>query len=97
MNERQYYIYIMANYKNTVLYIGATGDLPGRIFAHKNKLVEGFTKKYNVTKLVYYELCETHEAALIRERQLKGWLKQRKIDLIAAFNPEWQDLHDRLQ
>jgi putative endonuclease len=97
MNERLHYVYIMANHKNTVLYIGATSDLPGRIFTHRNKLVEGFTKKYNVTKLVYYELCETHETAIIRVQQLKGWLKQRQVDLIAAFNPEWQDLYDKLQ
>jgi len=97
MDERQYYIYIMANHNDTVLYVGSTSDLMTRVFGHKNKLADGFTKKYNIDKLVYYEVCGTRETAVAREKQLKGWLKRKKIELVTAFNPLWRDLWGELQ
>ena len=72
-DKRQYYIYIMTNKSNKVIYIGVTNDLGRRIFEHKNKLVEGFTKKYNLMKLVYYEVTDDVESAIKREKQLKNW------------------------
>ena len=74
------------------LYIGVTNDLQRRVYEHKKKLVEGFTKKYNITKLVYYE--ETHDVttAIEREKQLKGWLRKKKVVLIESMNPYWEDL-----
>ena len=93
---KQYCIYITTNKTNKVLYIGVTGNLPKRICEHKNKLVEGFTKKYNVGKLVYFEQTEDVLSAIAREKQLKNWHRQWKIDLINGVNPEWKDLYDTL-
>jgi putative endonuclease len=90
---KQYYIYIMASRART-LYTGVTDDLIKRVFEHKNKLIEGFTKKYNVTNLVYYEAVNDVQAAIQREKQVKGWLRKRKIALIETMNPEWKDLSD---
>jgi putative endonuclease len=90
---KQYYVYIMAS-KSRTLYTGITDDLLKRVFEHKNKLVEGFTKKYNVTNLVYYEVADDIQAAIQREKQVKGWLRKKKIALIEAMNPEWKDLSD---
>jgi putative endonuclease len=90
--NRQYYVYIMTNKTNRVLYTGVTNDLKRRVYEHKEKLVEGFTKRYNVDKLVYYEVCEDIENAILREKQIKGWLRGKKIDLIESTNPEWRDL-----
>lgn len=81
----------MTNNSKT-LYIGVTNDLNRRIFEHKNKLIEGFTKKYNLTKLVYYETCNNIEDAIHREKQLKNWHRQWKINLIETVNKEWKDL-----
>jgi putative endonuclease len=92
--DRQYYVYILTNKSNNVLYIGVTNDLIPRIFEHKNKLVEGFTKKYNLRKLVYYEATNDIESAINREKQLKNWHRDWKINLIDQFNPEWKDLSD---
>jgi putative endonuclease len=92
--DRQYYVYILTNKSNNVLYIGVTNDLIRRIFEHKNKLVEGFTKKYNLRKLVYYEVANDIESAINREKQLKNWHRDRKINLIDQFNPDWKDLSD---
>ena len=88
----QYYVYILANKWNTVLYIGVTNNIARRIYEHKEKLVEGFTKKYNVDKLVYFE--ETNEAiiAMEREKQLKKWTRKKKKWLIEQKNPNWSDL-----
>ena len=88
---KTYYVYIMTNDSGT-LYIGVTNDLQRRVYEHKKKLVEGFTKKYNITKLVYYE--ETHDVttAIEREKQLKGWLRKKKVVLIESMNPYWEDL-----
>ena len=92
--DRQYYVYILTNKSNNVLYIGVTNDLIRRILEHKNKLVEGFTKKYNLRKLVYYETTNDIESAINREKQLKNWHRDWKINLIDQFNPDWKDLSD---
>ena len=82
----------MTNKSNRVLYTGVTNDLKRRVYEHKEKLVEGFTKRYNVGKLVYYEVWEDIENAILREKQIKGWLRRKKIALIESTNPEWMDL-----
>ena len=91
-----YYVYILANNKNGTLYVGVTNDLIRRIYEHKNDLVDGFTKKYNVHQLVYYEIVEDVEAAIMREKQLKKWNRKWKIRLIENKNPTWEDLYDKL-
>ena len=93
MQKNIYAVYIITNTKNTTLYIGVTSNLKKRIFEHKNKVVEGFSKRYNLNKLVYYELTENIETALNREKQLKKWHRDWKIDLICKFNPEFRDLY----
>ena len=93
---RQYYVYIMANENNTVLYTGVTRDVKRRVYEHKEKLVGGFTKKYNVTKLVYYEIVEDVESAILREKRIKGGSRQKKIELITGVNKEWRDLYEGL-
>ncbi len=93
---RQFYIYIMSNFKNNVLYIGVTNDLVRRVYEHRSKLIDGFTKKFNVTKLVYYEIFDSPENAIIREKQLKGGSRQAKIDLIVKENPGFDDLYDKI-
>ncbi|MBE9541628.1 MAG: GIY-YIG nuclease family protein [Proteobacteria bacterium] len=94
--RRQYYIYIMTNKNNTVLYTGITNDLKRRVYEHKEKLVDGFTKKYNVTKLVYYEVFEDPENAILREKQIKAGSRQKKINLINSVNGEWLDLYEEI-
>ena len=93
---KNYYIYIMTNKNNTVLYTGVTGNLMRRIYEHKNKLGSGFTKKYNVTKLVYYEIYENPTNAIAREKQIKAGSRDKKIKLIESINPEWKDLYEDL-
>ena len=85
-------VYIMTNYSETSLYIGVTSNLQKRVWEHKNKVVEGFTKKYNADKLVYYELTDSIESAINREKQLKHWHRQWKINLIKEMNPDFKDL-----
>lgn len=85
-------VYIMTNYSETSLYIGVTSNLQRRIWEHKNKTVDGFTKKYNVDRLVYYELTDSIETAINREKQLKRWHRDWKINLIKEMNPEFRDL-----
>ena len=82
----------MTNYKNTTLYIGVTSNLQRRVWEHKNKVVKGFTEKYNINKLVYYEITDSIESAIIREKQLKNWHRDWKINLIKEINPEFKDL-----
>ncbi len=94
MKDKQYYIYILTNKTNNVFYIGITNDLSRRMFEHKNKIVEGFTKKYNLKKLVYYEVTNDVESAIRREKQLKNWRREWKLNLIKQFNPEWIDLSE---
>ena len=88
---KQYYVYIMTN-KSRTLYTGVTNNLTRRVFEHKHHLVDGFTKKYNITKLVYYEETNDIREAIAREKQIKGWLRKKKIAIIEAMNPEWEDL-----
>jgi putative endonuclease len=88
---KHYYVYIMTN-KSKTLYTGVTNNLERRVYEHKNKLVPGFTSKYNITKLVHYEETNDVQIALAREKQIKGWLRSKKIALIEAENPEWKDL-----
>ncbi len=88
-----YFIYILTNKNNTVLYTGMTNDLRTRIHQHKEKIHKGFTSKYNVDKLVYFERFSHAEEAVNREKQIKGGSRQRKIDLINSFNPDWKDLY----
>ncbi len=93
---RQYCVYILTNKHNKVLYVGVTGNLPKRIYEHKNKAVKGFTKKYNIDKLVYFEQTENIESAIRREKQLKNWHRDWKINLVNSRNPQWEDLSDKL-
>ena len=87
-----FYTYILASNNNNVVYVGMTNDLNRRVYEHKNSLVDGFTKKYHVHKLVYYEIHRTAEQAIKREKCIKGWLRSKKNALIESFNPEWKDL-----
>ena len=91
-----YYVYILASKRNGTLYIGSTSGLEKRVWQHKNKAVEGFTKKYGVNKLVHYEIADSQEAAAQRERQLKKWNRAWKIKLIEENNPEWKDLYGEI-
>ncbi len=92
----QYYVYILASKRDGTLYIGVTNDLIKRVWEHKNKVADGFTKKYGVDKLVYYESTENIESAILREKQLKNWHRQWKINLIQSKNPEWRDLYEEI-
>jgi putative endonuclease len=92
--DRHYYIYITTNRENTVLYTGVTNNLRRRGYEHKEKLVKGFTKKYNITKLVYCEVFDRIEDAIMREKQIKGGSRQKKIDLINSMNKDWRDLYE---
>ena len=87
-----YFVYILSNWDDSVLYIGVTGNLPRRLYEHRNGLVDGFTKKYNVHKLVYYEYTNDVYSAISREKQLKKWTRAKKNALIANMNPQWIDL-----
>lgn len=92
MQSKQYYVYILSSISG-VLYIGFTNDLKRRVWEHKQGLVEGFTKKYNVKKLVYYEITEDARVAIEREKQLKKWRREKKVALIEKMNPQWKDLY----
>ena len=89
-----YYVYILTNWKGNVMYIGVTNDLERRLYEHKNELVEGFTKRYHVHKLVYYEETSDVKAAIEREKQLKNWARAKKDVLVETMNPMWKDLSD---
>lgn len=89
-------MYIMTNERNTVLYAGVTGDLTKRTYEHREKLVEGFTKRYNIAKLVYFEVVGDVKSAIAREKQIKSGSRQKKVDLIESMNKEWIDLYDEL-
>ena len=93
---KQFYVYILASRRNGTLYVGMTSNLIQRIWQHKEKLVDGFTKKYSITKLVYYDVTESMESAIAREKQIKGWTRAKKLVLIEGRNPEWRDLSDEL-
>ncbi len=90
------YIYIMTNKSKGTLYIGVTSNIIKRIYEHKNKLTDGFTKKYNLKKLVYYEIYDDIDEAIKREKQLKSWKREWKIELIEKINDNWNDLYDEI-
>lgn len=92
----QYFVYIMTNKNNAVLYTGVTNDLKRRVYEHREKLTEGFTKKYNVLKLVYYEVFEDVYSAISREKQIKSGSRKKKIELINSINKEWKDLYEEI-
>ena len=92
----QYYVYILARKRNGTLYIGVTSDLVRRLFEHRNNLVDGFTKKYGVHSLVYYEETDSIDSAVAREKQLKKWSRAWKIRLVEKVNPVWRDLYPDL-
>jgi putative endonuclease len=94
--NKQYYVYIMTNENNTVLYTGVTNDLPRRVHEHKNKLAKGFSKRYNITKLIFYEACDDIESAILREKQIKGGSREKKVQLVNSMNKEWSDLYETL-
>jgi putative endonuclease len=94
--EKQYYVYIMTNVNNNVLYAGVTNNLRKRVYEHKQKLIKGFTRKYNVTKLVYYEIFEDIENAILREKQIRGGSRKKKMDMVNMTNREWRDLYGEL-
>ncbi len=90
---KNFYVYIMSN-KSKTLYIGVTNDLVRRVYEHKNKMIDGFTKKYNLNILIYFEVVNSVEEAIRREKQLKNWHRQWKINLIESINKDWKDLSD---
>jgi putative endonuclease len=92
----QYYVYILTNKKKGALYIGVTNDLAKRVYQHKNNLIDGFTKKYDIKRLIYYEIANDIRSAIRREKQIKKWYRDWKIELIERNNPYWKDLHDDL-
>jgi putative endonuclease len=94
--NKQPSVYILANKRNGTIYVGVTSDLVKRIWEHKNSMVEGFTKHYNVHKLVWYELHESMESAIVREKRLKDWKRAWKLRLIESKNPDWLDLYDTI-
>ncbi len=94
--SKTYYIYILASGRNGTLYIGVTSDLARRVWEHKQKFVEGFTKKYDVNRLVYFEICGDPYTAVSREKRLKKYNRKWKLDLIETMNPEWKDFYEEL-
>ena len=95
-HKEKYYIYIMTNKVNTVFYVGVTNNLLRRIYEHKQKYIQGFTEKYNIIKLVYYEVFDDISFAILREKQLKRWHREWKVNLIKSQNPEMRDLYEEL-
>ena len=93
MPNKQYYIYIMASKRDGMLYVGVTSDLKGGVYIHKNDLADGFTNKYHIHNLVYFEVTDDINSAITREKQLKKWNRSWKIALIEKNNPEWLDLY----
>jgi putative endonuclease len=93
MKIKLYYVYILTNARNNVLYTGVTNDIVRRCYEHKQKLVKGFTQKYNVDKLVYFEIFDFIDLAIFREKQIKGYSRAKKIALINDFNKEWKELY----
>lgn len=96
MLTKSYYVYILTNFTNKVLYTGVTNDLIRRVYEHRNHLIKGFTDKYKVTKLVYFEATDDIEGAILREKQIKAGSRQKKIGLINSINPGWKDLYDQI-
>ncbi|MDD3899142.1 MAG: GIY-YIG nuclease family protein [Syntrophomonadaceae bacterium] len=94
--RKDYYVYILTNYTNTVLYTGVTNNLRRRVYEHKEKIADSFTKKYNINKLVYYEVFNDIKFAIEREKQIKGGSRKKKIELIDGLNKDWEDLYPKL-
>jgi putative endonuclease len=92
MREHNYYVYILTNWNHKVMYVGMTNDLERRLYEHKNKLIEGFTKRYNIDTLVYYEHTMDVFEAITREKEIKKWRREKKNKLVGTMNPEWKDL-----
>ena len=95
MTSKTYYVYILANKRNGTLYVGVTDNLQRRVFEHKNNLVKGFTQKYNIHNLVYYEETNNINIAIEREKQIKSWSRKKKLALIEKDNPTWNDLAEK--
>ena len=95
-NGNQYYVYIMTNKINTVLYTGVTSNLKKRIWEHKEKVIDGFTKNYNINKLIFFEIYNDPENAILREKKIKEGPRTKKVKLIMGINQEWKDLYDKL-
>ena len=93
-NEKHFYVYLLTNWNNKVMYVGVTNDLQRRLYEHKNKLVKGFTEKYNVDKLVYFEETDDVKSALAREKEIKKWRREKKNNLVCSINPEWKELSE---
>lgn len=93
---KEYYVYILAKGRNSTFYTGFTENLAKRVWEHKNELADGFSKKYGIKTLVYYEVFDNYEGALFREKQLKKWRRDSKMKLIESINPNWNDLYDRI-
>lgn len=96
MKTGYYFVYILTNQRDKLLYVGVTNDLKRRLYEHKNGLCDGFTKQYHIDKLVYFKSCQDPEAAIRREKQLKKWRREKKIALIEGMNPYWKDLGEEL-
>jgi len=95
-NMKNYYVYMLCSKRNGGLYTGVTSDIIKRVYEHKNNLVEGFTRKYNIHRLVWYEMHESAESAINREKQIKKWNRKWKLNLIERDNPQWHDLYEKL-
>jgi putative endonuclease len=95
-NMEKFYVYMLCSKRNGTLYIGVTSDLVKRVYEHKNNLVNGFTKKYNIHRLVWYEIHESAESAINRERRIKKWKRAWKLKLIGQDNPGWSDLYESI-
>lgn len=96
MKDKQFYVYITTNYSNKSIYTGITNDLIRRIYEHKSGLKDSFTSKYKVDRLVYYEIFNDSINAITREKEIKGWTRRKKINLINSSNPQWEDLYEKL-
>jgi putative endonuclease len=95
--NKTYYVYLITNWNNKVLYIGVTNNLERRLYEHKNKLIKGFTEKYNINKLVYFEQTNDIESAIIREKEIKKWRREKKNSLVESANKQWEDLSKQWQ
>ncbi len=96
MKDYNFYVYLLTNWNNKVMYVGMTNNLERRVFEHKNKIIDGFTKKYKLNKLVYYEHTTDVNSAISREKEIKKWCREKKNRLVITKNPEWKDLSDEL-
>ena len=96
MAQKTFYVYILSSGKNGTIYIGFTSDLKKRVWEHKNGVIKGFTKRYGITNLVYYEIFDDPENAILREKQMKKWKREWKTELIEETNPEWNDLYEKI-